>query len=180
MRVCGAVLGLAGILFCGAAARAQKAVYGQASGANLQFPNAAHVYGATFGILDMKVVGPVALGADFRGAMMMRGGRYGEYTGSALDEGLLGFRASASPHVLPFSAKPYAEALIGLGYWRGGLNTARQDANHSMEEAVVGIDVPVWHRVEWRVAEFTYGRAGALPGHINPESLSSGFVIQLP
>lgn len=138
------------------------------------------MYGATFGIYKVKQAGPVSLGADFRGVMVKRGGTQGSIDDTKLDEGQFGFRAAAAPHVLPYSLMPYGEALIGLGYWRGGHGALRQDKTHALMQVVVGVDIPVYKAVEWRVAEFSYARAGAQPGFINPMSFSTGIVIQLP
>ena len=180
MRVCRFGLGLAAAFFLSMPAWGQISVYGQATGANLQYPNTSHLYGGTFGLLATKPVGPLSMGADFRGAMLHRGSSVGAYNDQSLDMGQLGVRVAAAPHVLPLSLMPYAEALAGLGYWRGGISTSRQDKNHSMFQVVVGTDVPVYKRLQWRVFEATYGRAGAQPGSINPITVSTGFVINLP
>jgi hypothetical protein len=173
-----------------ASANAQIAIYGTATGSTLQFQETPHMYGATFGFYYQKPVGKVAMGADFRGVMVKRGGttapnsaldpNNGSITDTKLDEGNFGFRISTSPHVLPFSLMPYAEALTGLGYWRGGIAPFRQDKSHGMFQVVVGVDVPVYRAIQWRVAEFSYARVGAQPGFIEPMSFSTGIVVQLP
>ena len=169
-------------LLCGFVlpATAQLAVYGEATGSSLQFQNTPHMFGGTFGLYYTKPVGPVAIGPDFRGVMVKRGGSDGSNNDQKLDEGQFGIRVSAGPKVLPFSFTPYAEALVGLGYWRGGVNVARQDKNHALMQLVVGADVPIYRAVEWRVIEFSYARVGAQPGFINPISVSTGFEIRLP
>lgn len=161
-------------------APAQIAVYGEATGSSLQFQQTPHMYGATFGIYKVKPVGPVALGADFRGVMVKGGGSQGSIDDAKLDEGQFGLRVATSPSVLPLSLMPYAEALVGLGYWRGGLGVLRRDRTHALMQLVVGADVPVYRSVQWRVIEFSYARAGSQPGFINPISVSTGFVIRLP
>jgi hypothetical protein len=182
IRVRGIVLGLVVAALGSASAWAQIAIYGQATGATLQFPNSAHMYGGTFGFYDVKPVGPITIGADFRGALLGRGSSVGPYNSTALDMGQLGVRVAVAPGTLHFarSLMPYAEALIGLGYWRGGVGVTRQDAKHSMEQIIVGADYAIKPHVHWRVVEFSYGRAGAAPGHINPMTLSTGIVLQLP
>jgi hypothetical protein len=182
VRVCGIVLGLAVVVFGSAAAKAQIAVYGEATGATLQFPNAAHVYGGTFGFYDVKRAGPVTVGADFRGALLKRGSSQGIYNDTALDYGQFGVRVAAAPGVIPMlhSLMPYGEALFGLGYWRGGVGVTRQDKDHALFQGIVGADYAIKPRVHWRVVEFSYGRAGAQPGFINPMTLSTGIVLQLP
>ena len=169
-------------LLCGfnLTAKAQIAVYGEATGSSLRFQETPHLYGATFGIYKVKPVGPVALGADFRGVMVKRGGSEKSINDTKLDEGQFGFRAATSPHVLPYSLMPYGEALMGIGYWRGGLSALRQDKTHFLVQGIVGVDLPVYKSIEWRIIEFSYARVGAQPGFIDPISVSTGFVIRLP
>ncbi len=175
-------LGLAAMLLGCAPAWGQFAVYGEASGANLQFPNSHNMYGSTFGMYFTKRFGPVTAGPDARGAMIKRGGLNGQYTDQALDYGQFGLRVAAAPGSIPFlkGAMPYVEGTFGLAYWRGGLGPARQEATHGMVQAVGGLDYKLWRQIQWRVVEFTYGRAGAMPGNINPETLSTGIVVQFP
>jgi hypothetical protein len=182
IRVRGIVLGLLVAALGSASAWAQIAIYGQASGATLQFPNSAHMYGGSFGFYDVKPVGAITIGADFRGAALGRGSSVGYFNDTALDEGQLGVRVAVAPGVISHlpALMPYAEALIGLGYWRGGIGVTRQDGKHVMEQIIVGADYAIKPRVHWRVVEFSYGRAGASPGHINPMTLSTGIVLQLP
>ncbi len=178
IKVCRVVLGLAlAVLGCGMA-HAQVGLYLQASGGTLQFQNTARVYGATFGVYNTKRLGWAAIGPDFRGAMLLGSGSQGAYSDDSLDMGLVGLRAAVVPQRLRF--RPYVEPMIGLGYWRGGVGILRQDATHVMMQVAVGMDLRVYHRVSWRVAEFTYGRVSATPGFINPETLSSGIVLELP
>jgi hypothetical protein len=139
------------------------------------------MYGGTWGIYRVKRVGPVTMGADFRGTMVKRGGTMpNSINDTKLDEGQFGFRISASPHMLPFSLQPYGEALVGLGYWRAGTGVARQDRNHALMQVLVGADLPVYKLIDWRVAEMSYARAGAQPGFIDPITVSTGIVIRLP
>jgi hypothetical protein len=158
------------------------AFYAQATGASLQFPNTSHLFGGTFGFYDTKRTGPVTIGADFRGALLKRGSSVGPFNDQALDMGQLGVRVAGAPGVIPVlhSLMPYAEGLIGLGYWRGGIDVTRQDKTHALMQIVAGVDYAIVQHVQWRVVEFSYGRAGAQPGFINPETLSTGIVLQLP
>jgi hypothetical protein len=175
------MLGLVVTVLGVAAARAQIAIYAQATGASLQFPNTSHLYGGTFGFYDTKRTGPISIGADFRGGVMQRGSSVGYFNDQALAMGQLGVRVAVAPGVMPglHSLMPYAEGLAGFGYWRGGVGVTRQDANHSLIQLVAGADYAIVPHVQWRVIEFTYGRAGADPGRINPETLSTGIVLQL-
>jgi hypothetical protein len=175
-------LGLAVLALGAAPAWGQFAVYGEATGANLQFPNSHNMYGSTFGLYYTKRFGPITAGPDFRGAMIKRGGNNGQFTDQALDSGQFGARFAAAPGAIPFlkSAMPYAEATAGIAYWRGGIGPARQEATHGMLQLIGGLDYKLVHHISWRVIEFTYGRAGATPGNINPETLSTGIVINVP
>ena len=182
MLVRGIMLGLAAIVLWGAPARAQIAIYGQATGASLRFPNTSHLYGGTFGFYDTKRTGPITIGGDFRGGLLKRGSSVGSFNDQAMDLGQLGVRVAVAPGVLPLlhSLMPYAEALGGIGYWRGGVGVTRQDATHSLVQLIAGADYAIVPHIHWRVVEFSYGRAGADPGRINPEMLSTGIVLQLP
>jgi hypothetical protein len=165
---------------CALPARAQLAAYGEATDASLRFQSTPHMVGGTFGLFYTKPVGLVAVGADFRGVMVKKGGTDGTNNDTKLDEGQFGIRLSAAKHVLPLSLMPYGEALVGLGYWRGGAGVFRQDQSHALFQAIAGVDVPVYKRLDWRVIEFSYGRAGAKPGFINPIAISTGLVYHFP
>jgi hypothetical protein len=135
--------------------------------------------GATFGFYNAKASGPVSVGPDFRGEILRKGGTQGPFSDQVLESGQFGLRAAASPKVLPLSLKPYVEGTLGLAYWRGGVGVTRQETTHFIMQVVAGVDCPIAHHFEWRVIEFTYGRAGAQPGFISPETLSTGVVLRL-
>ena len=174
------VVGLIAIsLMQGAEARAQAHVsaYAQATGASLQSPNVSHVYGGTFGFLYELDRGPVLVGVDARGAIMSRGSSVGPFNDQAFNMGQAGIRVAAPGLLHGINAlAPYAEGALGLGYWRGGITPARQDSNQFLYQAIGGLDYRVWQKLGWRVAEITYGRMGAIPGHVNPITVSSGIV----
>lgn len=176
----GVVLGLVLAGVCAAPAKAQLAAYGEATDASLRFQGTPHMLGSTFGLMYTKPVGPVAAGIDFRGVMVKHGGTAGSANDTKLDEGQFGIRVSANRNILPASLMPYGEALFGLGYWRGGINVARQDKTHLLFQGVAGVDLPVYKRLDWRVVEISYARTGAQPGFINPISVSTGFVYHFP
>ena len=175
-------MGLAGDVAVGArSAKAQVGLYLQGTASLLQFRDTPFMYGASFGGYRLKDAGPVSVGLDVRGSITeSHNGTSAPLTDEALDSGLFGVRVAASPRVLPLSLKPYGEALIGVAYWRGGLSVARQDKYHMLVQFVGGVDLPVSKRLDWRVAEFTFGRAGAQPGSIYPISVSTGIVLRLP
>lgn len=171
-------LGLAVLtFFCAKAGWAQIAIYGEATGANIRFKDAPHVYGGTFGLYDTKPVGPVALGLDVRVGLTGRGGTEQPLSDAALDMGQFGLRAAFTGWKLPI--KPYAEALVGPAYWRGGLSVSRNDAYHFLMQGVVGLDFAILPKVQWRVVEFAYGRMGGVPNFVDPMIVSSGIVLVL-
>jgi hypothetical protein len=196
--MCRLVLGLAGVALATSQAQAQQAatqqaatppappqsqisVYGQATGDTIHFANTGYLYGATVGIFDTKRAGPLDIGPDVRVSFTQRGATQGPLSDAVIDYGQFGLRAGAARGAIPFahSLMPYAEATVGVAYWRGGVGTTREDGKHSVLQLAGGIDYHIVKNIAWRVAEFTYARVGAVPGHINPASLSSGFVIQL-
>lgn len=161
-------------------AKAQLAAYGEATDASLRFQGTPHMLGGTFGLFYTKTVGPVAAGVDFRGVMVKHGGTQSSLNDTKLDEGQFGIRIAAARNVLPLSLTPYAEALFGMGYWRGGINVARQDKTHALLQGIAGVDLPVYKRLDWRVIEVSYARAGAQPGFIDPIAVSTGIVYHFP
>lgn len=177
-RLGGVGLGLAVLMILGARAGwAQVAAFGEATGANIGFNNTPHVYGGTFGIFDTMPVGPVAVGFDVRIGLMNRGGTGQPFTDAALDEGQLGLRVAYREWKLPI--RPYAEALVGAAYWRGGLGVRRNDADHFLMQAVGGVDLKLYRKLQWRVVEIAYGRMGGVPNFVEPTMLSSGLVLVL-
>ena len=176
LRGIGLTLAVA-MLWLGQVTKAQVAIYGEATGANIGFKDPPHVYGGTFGIYDTKPVGPVALGFDVRVGLTKRGGTSQPLSDAALDMGQLGLRAAFTGWKLP--VKPYAEVLVGPAYWRGGLSVARNDASHFLMQVLGGLDVSILPKVQWRVVEFSYGRMGGVPNFVEPETLSTGIVLVL-
>ena len=155
-------------------------MYGEATGGSLRFQETPHIYGGTFGFYDTKHVGSVLIGGDLRGGVLFRGSNHGPNTDTALNMGQVGVRVAVAPGVLSSALMPYAEVMTGLGYWRGGVSVTRQDANHLLTQVVAGLDYKVSRGFDWRVAEFSYGRLGAMPGAIYPMMLSSGVVLRFP
>lgn len=176
----GLALGMALAGIAAAPAKAQLAAYGEATDANLRFQGTPHMVGGSFGLFYTKTAGPVAAGVDFRGVMVKRGGSLGSENDTKLDEGQLGIRVAAAHGVLPFSLMPYGEALLGLGYWRGGVNVAREDQSHVLFQGIAGVDLPLYKRLDWRVIEASYARVGAYPGSIDPIAVSTGLVYHFP
>lgn len=164
-------------ILCASAGRAQVAMYGEATGADIGFKDTPHVYGGTFGMYATKPVGPAALGFDVRVALTKKGGTSQPFSDAALDMGQFGVRAVFTGWKLP--VRPYAEALVGPAYWRGGFSVYRNDANHFLMQAIGGLDYAILPKVQWRVVEFAYGRMGGVPNYVEPMILSTGIVLIL-
>ncbi len=169
---------LAAALMMAVPAQAQWAIYAAGTGVELKFPDTGRLYGGTAGFYKAHHHALFSVGPDFRMTITQRGNVSGLYTDERLDTGLGGVRLAVTPHVLPIM--PYVEGLIGEGYWRGGIGLTRQDKHGFTAQGVVGVDWTVLPRIDWRVAEFTYGRMTGIGDTINPRTLSTGFVIRLP
>jgi len=180
MRLRGLILAVLGMAMVGAAvpARAQWAVYAQGTGAELAMPNTGHLYGGTGGFYKTQRAGIFAIGPDFRASILQRGNVAGSFTDERMDLGMVGVRFAVTPHVLP--VMPYAEGMVGIGYWRGGQGLTRQDKMGGTIQALVGADYTILPRIDWRIAEFTYGRMTGIGETINPRTLSTGIVFRLP
>lgn len=159
-------------------AQAQWGIYFQGTGAGLRVANTNHLYGSTFGFYDQKNAGHLTLGADFRGTLLDAGNAQGSFSDERLDYGLFGLRAAANPN--RYHLMPYAEGLVGVGYFREGQGVTRQDQKSGALQAVGGVDMQIHGRWEWRVAEVTYSRLRGQLYTVNPITISSGIVIRLP
>ena len=153
-------------------ASAQLGLYGEFSAAKANVPGATWVYGPTFGgYLDKGHLLFLATGLDARGAILGTGN-------NVLDSGLIGPRLVVRPHVLPI--QPYVEALVGLGhvgYFQGNAPTT---VNKFEYQFVGGLDLTILPRIDWRVAEFSYGGLSGLGSSFNPKTISTGIVVRLP
>ena len=162
------------LLLFGAAlpASAQIGLYGTFSASNFRVPNTGWQYGSTFGIYDNHWSIPFfALGLDGRGSVLGSGS-----TSSV--SGLVGPRLVFRPHVLPLM--PYVEALAGGGHLEAGQGSALVRATKFEYNFVGGVDYTFFPRLDWRVAEFSYGGLAGFNGSFNPRTLSTGIVFRLP
>ena len=159
---------------------AQIGVYGEFSAANFNLPHEGWEYGTTFGIFDDRWGVPFfRVGIDGRASVVRSGD---VHTAS----GLVGPRLVFKPHVLPFM--PYVEALGGVGHVSfdqgyvasDGNVTAFSDQTKFQYGFIGGIDWTIIPRIDWRVAEFSYGGLSGFNGSFNPKTLSTGIVFRLP
>ena len=159
-------------------AQAQWAIYGQGTGGSLRYTEPALIYGGTLGFYHVKQERLFEYGPDFRGSIVKSGNVNGPYTDHMLATGQFGIRVAAHPR--GWYVKPYLEGTVGVGYWRAGTGLARLDDMHFLMQVIGGADYRITNRLDWRVAEVTYGRVGSQPGFIHPITISTGIVIHLP
>lgn len=154
-----AVLVLIALGFCVTAARAQVGAYINfnaqhidSSARNISdtagsLSDGVWVFGPQFGIYnDFMNLGPVHLGADFRGSILSHGN-------AKFNNGLGGVRASLHTVALPIT--PYVEASAGIA----GFNYGRKQGMTKVlqYELSGGIDLTVFPRVDWKLVEIGGG-----------------------
>ncbi len=159
---------LAGVMTA-AAAHAQIGVYANFSAAKLNLGNTDWVYGPGFGgYIDHGHLIFLSTGIDARGVIL------GSGQSTQFDAGYIGPRVAFRPHVLPI--KPYVEALAGVGR----LSSGATDTTKFSYQFVGGVDYTLIPRIDWRVAEFSYGGLSIFDTSLHPKTISTGIVIRLP
>jgi hypothetical protein len=153
---------------------AQLGLYGAFTVQDLGVPNnnGYSFYGGTFGAyLASGRLAILSLGVDLRGSFT-RG------AGDSFDSGAIGPRLALNTHILPI--QPYVEGTVGLG----SLNLAGGSSSNGVRfeyQLLGGLDFTVLPRVDWRVAEYSYGGLSSVNGdNFHPKSLSTGIVLRLP
>lgn len=167
------LLYLAVMLLCGSCCtQAQTAVYGAFSASNFNVPHVGWQYGTTFGLYyDPWGVPFVRAGLDARASFLGSGN-------AKLDSGLVGPRLQLHPHIIPLM--PYAEVLIGGGHVTVGQGLAQTDQTGFEYQFVGGVDMTVLPRLDWRVAEYSWGLVSNLNQSVQPSTVSTGLVLRLP
>jgi hypothetical protein len=152
---------------------AQLGLYGTFTTTKLNVPAYDNwLYGATFGAyLASGHFALLSVGIDGRGSFDSRGPT-GYYSGA------IGPRVALNTHILPVS--PYVEATAGVGH--ATFSQATPSSVTKFEyQFLGGLDFTVLPRVDWRVAEFSYGSLTGLNGSsFHPKTISSGIVLRLP
>ena len=153
---------------------AQLGLYGAFTAENVGSGNSDgyDFYGGTLGAyLASGRLALLSAGVDLRGSSTRRGG-------SSFDSGLIGPRLGLNTHILPIH--PYLEGLAGAGHVDLA-GSAPTNATRFAYQLLGGLDYTVLPRIDWRVAEFSYGGLSVL-NHtgLHPKSLSTGIVIRLP
>ena len=149
-------------------AQAQLGVYANFGAARI---NSATnwIYGPGFGAyLDHGHFIFLSTGIDARGYIL------GSGSNTRFDAGYVGPRLVLRPHLLP--VMPYVEGLVGVGYSQLGSSSATRFSY----QFVGGVDYTLLPRIDWRVAEFSYGGLSAFDSSIHPTTISTGIVIRLP
>src|ERR1700716_1427685 len=121
--------------------------------------------GGTGGVYyDFMKLGPIRLGADLRGSILTT--KRGAYVtnnggGTRIYSALGGVRGVFHTPFAPL--KPYVELSAGLGRSDYGLftNGAVVLHNNFQYEGLAGLDIKLLPIMDWRVAEFGYGRGPA-------------------
>lgn len=154
-------------------AKAQLGVYANFSAAKINGSNSDWIYGPGFGAyLDHGHFIFLSTGLDVRGEILGTG------SSTKFDAGYIGPRVAFRPHVLPINA--YVEGLVGVGHTELVSNGTPVDTTKFSYQLVGGVDYTLLPRVDWRVAEFSYGGLSILDGSIHPKTISTGIVVRLP
>jgi hypothetical protein len=154
-------------------ATAQTAIYGTVSSSNYDVGHVGWQYGSTFGLFHDGWGSPfLRAGVDVRASLLGSGNK-------SLDSALLGphIQYHFHPHVLPL--KPYFEALGGGAHVRLGQGMNYMDEYGGIFQLAGGLDVTLFSRLDWRVAEYSWGSVVGVGRTIRPSMLSTGLVLRL-
>jgi hypothetical protein len=154
------------------ALHAQLGLYGGFTVQNPGVPPATgyQFYGGTFGAyLASGQLAILNVGLDLRGSFAKNGS-------DSFNSGAIGPRVALNLHVIPLH--PYLEATAGLG----NLNISEASTNTTRFEYqfLGGLDFTVFPRIDWRVAEFSYGGLSVFNGSYHPKTLTTGIVLRIP
>ena len=183
------LLALAACSLSAIPARAQLGVYANFSAARVNSGDNSWIYGSGFGAyFDHGHFIFLSTGMDARGVIL------GSGSSTKFDAGYVGPRIAFRPHVLPI--KPYVEGLVGVGHYENNITTstpqvipiggspATPASSTSVTkfsyQLVGGLDYTLIPRVDWRVAEFSYGGLSIFDSSLHPKTISTGIVIRLP
>ena len=153
-------------------ANAQIGVYGTVTGSHLGGIKPPYPYtdpygfwtaGGTFGLYDdFAHLGPVHLGADFRGSIL-------NTHDHKLNSGLGGVRVAFKPLVLPL--RPYLQGSVGFG------KTA--SATSFEYQVFGGLDWTLLPHVDWRTVEVGGGGLHSNSNNYPLVTISTGIVIRI-
>ncbi len=152
---------------------AQLGIYGSFTASKLNaLNNDNYIYGGTFGAyLASGTLALLSVGVDLRGSFQNGGG-------TGFDSGAIGPRVALNLHLLPIH--PYVEAMGGIGHVTFA-GAPENDVTKFEYQFLGGVDFTVFPRLDWRVAEFSYGGfSGLNSDSFHPKSFSTGLVLRLP
>jgi hypothetical protein len=168
------LLALSLFLFSPLGLHAQLGLYGAFTAQNLGVPgnNGYVLYGGTFGgYLASGRLAILNVGVDLRGSFTRDGG-------TSFDSGAIGPRIGLNLHIIPIH--PYVEGTAGLGR----VEVAGGSPSNSLKfeyQVLGGVDFTIFPRVDWRIAEYSYGGLSVMDNYnFHPKSLSTGIVLRLP
>jgi hypothetical protein len=153
------------------AARAQAGVYAGFAASDYHVPNVGWQYGPLFGVYYQPWGAPfLRAGLDVRASLLGSGSE-------KVDSILVGPRVQIHPHVVP--VMPYAEILIGGSHVNVGQGSAVIDKTGAEYQVVGGIDMTIFPRLDWRIAEVSWGSVQNA-GDVKPATVTTGLVLRLP
>ncbi len=153
---------------------AQLGLYGGFTVQNVGVPgnNGFVFYGGTLGTyLASGRLAILSAGVDLRGSFSRNGG-------DSFNTGAIGPRVGLNLHVIPLH--PYAEATAGLANlnFNGG---SPSNGTRFEYQVLGGLDITVLPRIDWRLAEFSYGGFSVPNSNsYHPRTLTTGIVLRLP
>ncbi|MFZ0631055.1 MAG: hypothetical protein WA399_08105 [Acidobacteriaceae bacterium] len=160
------------LTMCLGAARAQAGVYAGFAASDYHVPNVGWQYGPVFGVYYQPWAAPfIRAGLDVRGSLLGSGNE-------KVDSILVGPRVQIHPHVVPLM--PYGEILIGGGHVNLGQGSAAVNKTAAEYQVVGGIDMTVFPRLDWRVAEVSWGSVQNVGTSVKPMTVTTGLVLRLP
>lgn len=163
------LLAMLAMTVCGA--RAQAGVYAGFAASDFHVPNVDWQYGPVFGVYYQPWGAPLMrAGVDVRASLLGSGT-------SRIDSILVGPRVQIHPHVVPLM--PYAEILLGGGHVTLGQGSAAIDKTGVEYQVAGGIDMTIFPRLDWRIAEYSWGSVQNV-GDVKPQTVTTGLVLRLP
>jgi hypothetical protein len=151
--------------------QAQLGLYGTFTAQDLSVPDNSgfNLYGGTLGAyLASGQVAILSAGVDLRGS-------YTKGNSTSFIMGAIGPRIGLNIPII----HPYVEGLIGVANIdvAGGSPLSGTRFEYQF---LGGLDFTIFPRLDWRVAEFSYGGMSSNDANIHPKTLSTGLVLRLP
>jgi hypothetical protein len=153
-------------------ARAQTGVYAGFAASDYHVANVGWQYGPVFGVYFQPWGAPLLrAGVDVRASLLGSGN-------TKVDSILVGPRVQIHPHVVPLM--PYAEILIGGGHVNLGQGSAAVNKTSIEYQVAGGIDMTIFPRLDWRIAEVSWGSVQNVGTSVKPGTVTTGLVLRLP